>query len=811
LGSRPDCVEENGDYFGEPVVRAARLCAKADGGRILAPEVARILAPRGRHEFVRLGELELKGLPEPVAAVEVRWVPLEIDPFDVSAAVGVPFSRPVPLPGRLAVAPQLGFVGRDSECETLRQAWKAVRAGERRVVLLSGEAGLGKTCISTEFAREAFEAGDLVLYGRCDNEISSPYRPWVEAFTHYVTHAGTGNIGALGTEMLADLAAIVPGLRDRTPIGSLRRPSGGDGDQYALYAAVSAMPVHLAQIQPIVLVLDDLHWADRGTLHLLKHVVAQIRAGRLFVVGKYRDTDIGVDDPLTATLAALRRETSVERVDLDRLSDTEILSMLETVARHRMDADGVQLAHALRDETSGNPFFVGEMLRHLAENGVIAQRADGRWVATVDLAAVGLPQSVREVIGARVRHLGDDAHRVLSAAAVAGRDFDVSVAAAASDLDAEMVLEVLESALTAGLVAEVPGATDRFTFTHALVQHTLYQDLRSSRRVRLHRKIAEAIEGLVGENTDDRVDELATHWFAATRPAEIDKAIAYGIRAGDRAMAARSPDNAAHWYRQTLDLIAEHDSPVRCDLMVRLGDALRQAGDAEHRDVLLAAADMAQHLGAGDLLVRSALANNRGWHSRPGVADMERIEVLEVALAAESQDSPSRASLLAWLAVEYSSAGDELLERRLALADEAVAVARRVGDPATLAEVLDAGVFATWIPERLDERLAWSEEAVRLADTVGDPVLDYWASARRELVALETQDRATFDTCRARQIALVARLGQPVMRWRTTNIEATRLFLDGNLEGAETLATEALELGSRVANPMHSATTARSS
>ena len=151
-------------------------------------------------------------------------------------------------------------------------------------------------------------------------------------------------------------------MHDQTPIG-VAAVTAGSGDQYALFAAVTALLDHLAEIKSVVIVLDDLHWADRGSLRLLQHVVTHIGSGRLLIVGTYRDTDIGVDDPLTSTLAALRRETGVERVDLGGLSETEILAMLEAVAGHGMDADGVQLAHALRDETDGNPFFVDEVVR----------------------------------------------------------------------------------------------------------------------------------------------------------------------------------------------------------------------------------------------------------------------------------------------------------------------------------------------------------------------------------------------------------------------------------------------------------------
>ena len=781
-------MEESGDYFGEPVIQAARLCAKALGGQILVPDVVRVLAPRGRHEFAAIGELELKGLPEPVAALEVVWHPVEVEAPEV-----------VPLPDRLAVAYATRFVGRDGERDLLRDARKAAAAGERRVVLVSGEAGLGKTRLSTELARDAFDVGALVLYGRCDEELKSPYRPWVEALGHYVTHVSDDGLARHDPASLSELAKLVPALRPRVEMVTASSPAG-DGDQYVLFAAVTALLRTLAVEEPVVIVLDDLHWADHASLQLLRHVVGEISAAPILIVATYRDTDISVDDPLTAVLAALHRETGVERLALVGLSDNDIISLLEATAGHDMDADGVQLAHALRMETGGNPFFVGELLLHLAESGSIAQQDDGRWVATVDLDAAGLPQSVREVVGARVRRLGEDAHRVLGAAAVVGRDFDVAVVAGAVDLDDDAVLDILEPAMTAGLVAEVPGASDRFTFTHALVQHTLYEDLAISRRARLHRKIAETIEALAGEDAHDRVGELATHWFAATRPAEIDKAIGYAIRAGDQALSALGPDEAVGWYRQALDATDDHDDQQRCGVMVRLGEAERQAGHANFRERLLDAARLAQQLGDNDLLVKAALANHRGSEASAGEVDTERVEVLAAALdTPDATDATTRARLLATLAVELTYSGD--LERITTLADEAVALARQLGDPATLVQTLNAHHLALRLPETLARRLDTTREAVALAAGLGDPWRQFSAHRQRLQAAVESGDRAERNASIAACHEIATRVRQPFLRWVDTQNRALQALLDGDPDQAESLADEAFAIGTESGQP----------
>ncbi len=780
-----DCSEDDGDYFGEPVIVAARLCAKAGDGQILAPEVVRLLAPRGSHEFTPFGILELKGIPEPVSTVEVVWHPNEIEPAEI-----------VPLPDRLAISYPFGFVGRATERASLRDGWKAATAGERRVVLLSGEAGLGKTRLSTELAREAFDAGALVLYGRCDEEVPSPYRPWVEALEHHVMHATDEAFARLDPRALREVSLLVPAARDRLSNAAESDHDPGDLDQYVLFAAVTSLLMTLARERPVMIVLDDLHWADRGTLLLLRHVAAETLVARLLIIGTYRETDIGIDHPLTATLAALHRETGIERVGLVGLTDLEVLSLLEVTAGHEMDADGVGLAHALRNETAGNPFFVGEMLRHLAETGQIVQGTDGRWVTTVGLDDVGLPESVRAVVGARVRRLGDEAIRVLGAAAVVGREFDATLVSDVVGLDPDVVFEILEPAVEAGLVDEVAQAADRFSFTHALVQHTLYEDLPASRRVRWHRIVAENIEARA-DDAEDRAGELARHWFAATRPAEIDKAIGYAIQAGDQANAAFAPDDAIGWYRQALDAIGGRAEEQRCAVMVRLGDAERQAGDPVYRQRLLDAAQLAQQIHATDLLIDAALANFRGY-ANVGSVDTERIAVLEAALEAVSDDDlAGRARLLATLAVELQYGGDR---RDVELARESIRIARRSGDSEVVLDTILRASSALAVPELFEEWNQLTDEAVELAEGRDDPRRQRSFAARFDCLLFQG-NMAELRACQAERRAIVERLGHRSLRWSISVEAALIAVTTGDITETERLAEEQLALGLETGQP----------
>ena len=411
---------------------------------------------------------------------------------------------------------------------------------------------------------------------------------------------------------------------------------------------------------------------------------------RAMVLGTYRDSDLGHDHPLTALLADLHRDQGGERMRLTGLESGDVVALMEAAAGQELDADGRELAGEIARETAGNPFFAGELLRHLSESGAIERQEDGRWRVVGDLSELGLPRSVREVIGRRVERLGSDARMALSAAAVIGRDFDLDLLLAAVDLSEARLLDLLDEAVAASLLQESSERAGRFTFTHALAEHSLYEDLGATRRARLHKRIAEALEERLGDEPGERLGELAGHWVSAVVTREdTDKATHYAQLAAERALGQLAPEEAVRWYRQALELydrVPAGERSQRCDLLIGLGEAQRQSGNPDFRQTLLDAAALAQELDDAERLCRAVLANNRGWSSQIGAVDSERVAALEAAAASLPNDDPRRAEVLALLAIELHYAGEPARCRDLAA--EALEIARAAGDSVALAHTL---------------------------------------------------------------------------------------------------------------------------
>ncbi len=544
----------------------------------------------------------------------------------------------------------------------------------------------------------------------------------------------------------------------------------------------------LAGSHPVVLILDDLHWADKSTLLLLRSLLAVEPAPRLLIVGTYRHSDLSRHHPLTDVLAALRRDPSVERLALGGLVDTEVLELVERTFGGRLDDASTSLVHALGRETDGNPFFAGELLRHLAESGALRRDDDGRLVFEGSISAQGFPDSIREVISRRIDRLGDGTSRALTAASVIGRDFDLRLLAGVLDTDEDDLLDLLEQATSANLLTS--DRTDQFSFTHALAEHALYEGLSLSRRSRLHRRVAESLQDRSAADGVGRSAELAYHW---SRTDEVATAIVHARAAGHEALAQLGPDQAVRWFEQALELLrskSEPDELLRSDLLTDLGEAQRQAGDADYRQTLLDAAHLARSLGATPVLVRSALANHRGDSASTGQVDHERVAVLEGALATIDQaDSASHALLLATLASELQWAPD--WQRRLAVSDAGLAMARRLGQPATLATVLSARHEAIRIPPTLAERLANTAELLAISEGLGDARLRGFAALWRAHSSWENGDVAEVDRSMDIVAREVPRAGAPYLLWNLAAHRSTRALVDGRLEDAEQSAHEA--------------------
>jgi class 3 adenylate cyclase len=785
-----EATVEDSDYFGDPVVEAARICALSEGGQILTAESVKTMAGRRcPHPFIALGERDLKGLPDPVSICEVHWEP-------TLRTTGVPLPDRLETPGGLL----FGFVGRESELEGLLAATKHTTEGVRTVTFLSGEPGIGKTTLCRQLARSAQDLGVCVLYGRCDEDLGGSYQPFAEALTNLVVHCDESLLSDHVAENGGALLSLVPALSKRLP--DVQPAQSGDPDSERMYlfgAVVNLLSLASAE-GGLLLVIDDLHWADRASLQLLRHVCASHQLPKVMVLGTYRGSELSAGNVLSDTLASIRREGNADRIDLRGLEDFEILAMMEQVAGHVLEQEGVDLAHAVRRETDGNPFFTTELLRHLAETGLIYRDDSGRWAASEDLYERGLPQSVREVVGQRVDRLGEETRNVLSLAAVIGRDFDIDVLAVSLGIDEDTLLDIIEPAVTAALLVEVEGSVDRYGFAHALTQHTLYEDLGASRRARAHRKIAGVLEDLYG-TAPGRAAELARHFVAATKTADTMKALTYSKIAGEQALAQLAPADALGLFAQALDLYPQipPDESLHCDLLIGLGTAQRRTGDPAFRRTLLDSCRSALALGDDMRLLTAAMANSRGWSSNIGDVDPERIEILETTLERLVASTTERALALAALCKEltYGTA----IERRKALGDEAAAIVTESADDVIAVRVFNDLALALCVPHLLDDSLVRTADALARAERLGDPVLLFFAAVWRAQTLGLAGDLAGRDHYTEVATGVAARLGEPILLWSDLNNRVVCAMSRGDVEEADRLTQAALAVGTESGQP----------
>jgi DNA-binding SARP family transcriptional activator len=747
----------------------------------------------------------------PPAPPPARAPPLVAAPTPAPAPTGAPSLTPAPgssitepprlaLPAALAPAEGVRFVGREEELEALTEAWHKARAGTRRVILIAGEPGIGKTSLVGELARRADADGALVLYGRCDEDVGFAFQPFVEALRAYVSACPPALLREQAGRGAPELARLLPEVTER--IGDVTPPTRPDAalDQYLMFEAVVGFLAAIAARTPVLLVLDDLHWAARPTLHLLRHLVRSPPDIAACVVGTFRDTEIptvalarATPHPLTEMLADLRREPGIERHALRGLSPENIEALLAGEIDGTLDSKGRSLARAVHEETEGNPFFVGEVLRHVAEAG--SETASGR----IDLEQLGIPDGVREVVSRRLMRLSEGATRVLTVAAVVGPTVTLPLLERIPDAGAtpDALLDALDEGVRARVLVESERLRGRYAFAHALVRQAIYTDLTAARRGRLHRQVAEALEELYSGELELHLHELAHH-FAQASGGEEDKAIGYLIRAGDEAQVKLAYEQGLTHYRQALELLETfHDGPhgrERVEVTISLGEAQLRAGYRAFRDTLLDGARGALELGDPELLARAALANNRGFISSIGEVDEERVRCLEQALELyDPAPSTVRARLLGQLAVELTFSGDWDLRRRHS--EDAVAMARELGDPGTLAMVLCQRIATLSHVSTAAERIADADEATRIANELEDLLLMYYAETYRGFAALELGDLAAGDLHIDRQHRLAVRLRQPILSWYDLVIRAKRELVVGSLAEADRLALAGFEAG----------------
>ena len=777
-----DATYEDGDWFGTPVVEASRLCGAATGGQILVSDLVRALAgSRHEVELQSLGPRELKGLAEPLSVCEAVW----------ERSGG---ERVVPLPAFLDIAASFPFSGRNEELERITNIWKETAEGMRRVVLVSGEPGIGKSRLVTELCRVAHDRGATVLWGRCDEELGIPYEPFAEALRHYIgaveperLRAEIGPLGGELTRIVPDLAARVPGLAE---------PLQGEpeAERHRLFESVVDLLGEMSVAAPVVLVLDDVHWADKPTLLMLRHLLRATVPLRVLVIATYRDTDLDRSHPLSDVLADLRREAGVERLDLHGLDVDGVSTLMEATAGHELGEDAHNLAQALVEETEGNPFFVGEVLLHLVETGALVEH-EGRWSTNVALKDMSIPEGIREVVGRRLSRLSETANQALVLGAVIGPTFDVQTIQGAGGPSGEELFDAMDEATRAAIVREVPGAVGSYAFTHALMRASLYEELTTTQRVRMHLRVGQAIEARPGADLEARLDELAYHFGEGALAGDAAKAVEYARRAGEHAMAELAFEAASRHFERALGSIELEETPdptARCDLLTEWARALQAGGDDRRERVRRQAADAARELDDPRRFATAVLSltEHQMNTSHMGFANDEFIALLEEALDRLPDDpGPLRAQLLSTLALELQWTPQS--ERRRALAREALDMARTTQDPQALVLALARGwTLVDGSQPFWGELEPLLDEADTLARANDDPSAVVYVNRVKAYAAAVRGDRAEMDRLFTMVRPISERLREPAQRMYLLADATCQAAFAGDLERAEALAHE---------------------
>jgi DNA-binding SARP family transcriptional activator len=672
------------------------------------------------------------------------------------------------------------FVGRERELAELLVGLEETLAGRGRLFLISGEPGIGKSRLADRVADEARARGARVIVGRCWEAGGAPaFWPWIQALRAYIRDSDPESLRRQLGSGASDLAQLLPELKELFPRLAEPVQIDSEGARFRLFDAAAEFLRNVCAHQPIVIGLDDLHAADVPTLLLLQFIVRQLTSSRLLIVAAYRDVDPLPGDPLTAMLAEVAREPTTSRISLTGLSKDEVARYLEVAG----PADArPELATTLYEQTEGNPLFVVETVR------LVTSESDRT-------APLAIPPTVRDVIVRRLARLTDECRQVLLVASVIGREFTLDLLAWMHGVSEDDAATSLDEAVSARVVTDIPGEAGRLRFGHVLIRDTLYDDLPATRRARLHRQAVAALEALYGEEPGPHLAELAHHSNAG---GSVREGIEYAQHAGDRAVALFAFEEAERLYRLALELT--EDNSIRCDLLIAIGEARARAGNAaEAKTFFRAAAALAASNDYAESLARAAL----GYGGRV-IWDASRHDpsfqpLLENALATlGDEDSALRARLLARLAGGPLRAAEADPTRRRQMSEQALAMARRIGDPSTLAYCLSAYISGHHAPDFTLQQVDIARELVQVATDAGDLERALEGNEDALEAAIELGDSSTAHAHLNEMRALAEKLRQPAQLWVVAVYQSFLALLEGRFDKAEQLITENRSIGERI-------------
>lgn len=669
--------------------------------------------------------------------------------------------------------PSTPFVGRVRELAVVDQAIDAMVAGRGRLLLFAGEAGIGKTRLANEAAGRAVGRGARACWGRSWEAGGTPaFAAWtqvVRAVVALATPEARRRAAPSLVRLVPDLRPLLGACDDAAPESEPAR--------FALFDAVSTFLLDVAQARPLVLVLDDLHAADRSSLLLLQFLARELRDAPLLVLGTWRDVAAG-DAHMLGELAR-----DGELLPLAGLGAEDTGRLVAAIARMRPEANVVASLHRV---TGGNPFFLAEVVRVLRTEGRLAHP----WRVVGDRPIV--PDRVRAVVRRRLAPLSAAAIELLTVAAVLGQDVDLALLQRALGRPSDRVFATLGECVEANVCSPTPGAAGAYRFAHALIRETLYDDLTPERRARLHARAADVLEAAGPPHQEAA---LSNHLVRALPFVERSRVVDAAVRAGRRAMAQLAFEEALASFTRGLELF-DGDDEGRADLELLVADASRAAGDRDRADAALArAAALARSVGSATRLARALLATTSDVST--SAPDPARLDLMEAALAALGPaDHELRVRLMARLAFDVYWTRSRA--ERAALSDQAIAMARRLDDRSALAFALSYRRYALWEPDDPEDRRATTAELARVCAETGDPETVLEANLWQVLDLLECGDVAAADRVIAEHARMCEETRLPKAVWWLACWRAMRLVLDGRLAEAEPAIAAALAAGERV-------------
>jgi tetratricopeptide (TPR) repeat protein len=707
-------------------------------------------------------------------------------------------ARPPPHVAGAAATPggERAFVGRENEMAGLKADFEASLAGEGQTILISGEAGVGKTRLASEFTIHARASEALVLWGRCWEAGGAPsYWPWIEVLRqtlgseHLPLNLAVGRHGAYLAELVPELAERLPAPKSDAP-----PPRDPESARFLMFDAIGRLLRALATSVPLVVVIDDLHAADRASLLLLGFLARTLRDAKVLLVATYRDPEAFLTMDVAQPLAEIGRQS--RQLSLFGLPAPEVGHLIHQAAGQAPSDALVSRIHRITD---GNPFFVDEIVRLLASEGRFDLKTDSQILARI-------PDGIREAVRRRLSHLGSDSASVLEVAAVIGREFDIATVCLATTTDHLELLDALERPMRHGLIVETAAHAGRFQFRHALIREVIYESIPATHRLLIHRRVGEAIELLSESQPDRYVAELAHHFLVAAPCAGSDGRFAeYASSAARRALSRMAFEEAVVLHQRTLDVLpyAPPDERRKCRILLALGEAREWANDPNgSREAFEQAAAIARRLGASDLLVEAAL----------GVGAVQALKFTAIArcesapdLLREALDTigpddlGQRARLLSRLALDRLRHTSR--EDALRLSEAAVTTARLSGDSWVLATSLIARNAVIFSPEFLQERAAIARELLAIGRERRDRGFTMRGHALEFTVQFELGDIQAADEALDAHRRLAEATGDPIERWANLVWHAERVLLEGRFDEADSYARKAFDFCQNTPGP----------